>query len=228
MNKKFGLSILLSLLLLCSCLAQDKTPSITGPTEVAINQPAWLSLELQDGATGKFDDKNKNLDINPAHIVNGAALFFASTPGEYRIIAVSVAETNITFLEKFISVKASVPPDVPTEQITKENVKEWLLLIKEEVRNEKITNPLNQTEMTRQQAIGQTFLNIGKASEAIGSIAGLELILSTALTPTLGDSASEWKSFADKVDSALSLLKNESLEEYVKAYIIIGETLINE
>ena len=228
MNKKFGLSILLSLLLLCACFAEDKTPSITGPTEVAINQPAWLSLELQDGAIGKFDDKNKNLDIDPTHIVNGAALFFASTPGEYRIIAVSVAETNISFLEKFISVKANVPPDVPNEQITKDNVKQWLLVVKEEVRNEKITNPLNQTEMTRQQAIGQTFLNIGKASEAIGSIAGLELMLSTALTPTLGDSASEWKSFADKIDLALSSLKDGPMEEYVKAYIIIGETLINE
>jgi hypothetical protein len=206
---------------------ENVVPEIVGPTETTIGQPVWLTLSLSNDISGKFDDKNSLLDTDPAHVAPNVALFFTTEPGEYRIVAVYVIDGKaITFLEKIISVKGTKPPT--SEDITVENITKWIALVPEDARNESMTNPLNQTVMTRQEAIGQTFLNIGNAGSAIGSIAGLELMLSTALTPILGDSASQWQIFADKVDNALTILKDGAITDYAKAYIIIGETLINE
>jgi hypothetical protein len=201
-------------------------PTITGPDEASINQPVWFTLDLTDGATGKFDDKNTLLDTKPEHVAPGVAMFYATVPGEYRIVAVSVIEKEISFLEKIISIKGNAPPTL--EDISAANVKLWLQTIPIETRNESMTNPLTQEVMSKQKAIGQTFLNIGKAADAIGTIPGLELMLSTALTPVLGSSAAQWQEFANKIDAGLAKLKEGTVSDYAKAYITIGEVLINE
>jgi len=209
-----------------SCLAQE--PVIDGPEKASVNTPVWLKLNLPEGATGKFD--NHFVDINPEHVVSGAALFIATAAGDYRIVAVYIIEKEITFVEKTISVSGG--PVAPNdESISKTNIEKWLAKVPKDCCNEEIEHPITGEKITRQKAIGQTFLNIGKAADAIGSIAGLELMLSTALTTVLGDDTAAWQEFADKIDNGLLLIKNDpksTVQEYAALYILIGETLNGE
>jgi Na+-transporting NADH:ubiquinone oxidoreductase subunit NqrB len=202
---------------------------ITGPESAAVSQPVWLALELPEGSVGKFDSGNPayQLDTDPAHVAAGAAMFFAVAPGEFRIVAAIVdASQAITFAEKIIVVKGSGPPN-DTESITAVNVRRWLETVPAEVRTEQITHPITGEKMTRQAAVGQTFLNIGKAGTAIGSVSGLDLMLSTALVSALGDKAASWQSFASSVDGGLSKLKEQgaSVADYAAAFLVIGGTL---
>lgn len=206
-----------------SCLAQE--PVIDGPEKASVNMPVWLKLNLPEGATGKFD--NHFVDINPEHVVSGAALFIATAAGDYRIVAVYVIEKEINFVEKTIKVTTDVVVQTDTS-ITTSNVSKWLAEIPESVRNETIKHPISGEDITRQQAIGQTFLNIGKAGTAIGNIAGLELMLSTALTTVLGDNTEAWQTFANNIDMGLAAIKEKegvTVVEYANAYILIGEVL---
>lgn len=206
-----------------SCLAQE--PIIDGPEKASVNTPVWLKLNLPEGATGKFD--NHFVDINPEHVVSGAALFIATAAGDYRIVAVYVIEKEINFVEKTIKVTTDVVVQTDTD-ITTANVSKWLAEIPESVRNETIKHPISGEDITRQAAIGQTFLNIGKAGTSIGNIAGLELMLSTALTTVLGDNTEAWQTFANNIDGGLAAIKEKegvTVVEYANAYILIGEVL---
>ena len=206
-----------------SCLAQE--PIIDGPEKASVNMPVWLKLNLPEGATGKFD--NHFVDINPEHVVSGAALFIATAAGDYRIVAVYIIEKEITFVEKTIKVTTDVVVQTDTS-ITTSNVTKWLATIPEVVRNETIKHPVSGEDITRQAAIGQTFLNIGKAGTAIGNVTGLELMLSTALTTVLGDNTEAWQTFADNIDMGLAAIKEKegvTVIEYANAYILIGEVL---
>jgi len=204
---------------------------ITGPDNASMNQPVWLTLDIPEGSTGKFDSGNPAymLDTDPAHVADGAAMFFATATGDFRVVAAIVdTQLTITFAEKIISVKGSAPP--ASDAITTENVTKWLGTVPSDVLDESIKHPITEETMTRKEAVGQTFLSIGKAGDAIASISGMDLMLSTALVSALGDKASQWEEFADKIDTALSKLKEQeaTVSEYAAAFITIGEVLINE
>ena len=225
MLKKTLISLFVTLSLVCVTFSQEA--NIEGLDKANVNTPVWLKLNLPENAVGKFD--SHFLDVDPTHVAPGAALFITSVPGEYRIVAVSVVDKDISFVEKTIVIVGG-PPVSNDITLSTENILKWLETVPVEVRAETITNPLTEEVLTRQKAIGQTFLNIGKGGEAIGSIPGLELMLSTALSTLLGDNSEAWQSFADKIDTGLSVIKdaNSTVVEYANAYILIGETLINE
>ena len=220
---------ILTLLAVLLMTALTSGQEIAGPDSATACQPVWLTLALPEGSVGKFDGGNPayQLDTDPAHVANGAAMFFATTPGEFRVVAAIVdGQQGITFAEKIITVRGEGPP-VDTETINAENVRIWLETVAADVRNEIITHPITGETITRQVAVGQTFLNIGKAGSAIGSVAGLDLMLSTALVSALGDKAASWQSFASSVDAGLSKLKEQqtSVADYAAAFVVIGGTL---
>jgi hypothetical protein len=224
--------VLFVLSVICSFAESTVGQSITGPDSAATNQPVWLTLELPAGSVGKFDSGNPDyqLDTDPTHVAVGAAMFFAQTAGEFRVVAAIVStDQEITFAEKIIIVKGDKPP-TNDEAITTANVKKWLADVPDNVRKESITHPITGETMTRQEAVGQTFLNIGKAGTAIGSIPGLDLMLSTALVSALGTQAVAWQPFADAVDTGLSKLKeqNVSAGSYSEAFLLIGRALTDE
>lgn len=226
---KLRVRILLTTLGILMILKGVFGQEITGPDACGVNQPVWLSLTLPEGSAGKFDNGNPAymLDTDPAHVANGAALFFATMPGDFRVVAAIVdAQQGITFSEKTIKVKGTGPPS--SDDITSENVLKWLETVPADVLGESIKHPITGETMTRQEAVGQTFLSIGKAGDAIASVPGLDLMLSTALVSALGDKAAQWQAFADKIDAGLSRLKEQqelTATVYAAAFITIGEAL---
>ena len=203
---------------------------IVCPDEAAVNQPVWLRLDLPEGDRGTFHDGKWDdhfIDTDPTYVAPGAALFFASVPGEYRIIAAVDVSGELDTLEHVIYVGTEAPPDT---SITEANVLTWLAEVPSDVRDEVYENPVTGDQTTRQEAVGQTFLNIGKAGSSIGSVKGLDLMLSTALVPALGDNAAAWQPFADALDKALERLKEAgvSATDYAAAFLVIGETLTDD
>ena len=204
---------------------------IVGATNVATCEPVWLALDLPDGSTGKFDDgaPGYRLYTDPEHVVTGSAMFFATQPGTYRVVAAYVSDGKVAFLEHTITVKEDGPTP-PGLKLTSENVLAWVELVPLEVRNERITNPVTEKTMTRQQAVGKTYTNIGKAGEQVASVDGMDLLLSTALVSALGDTATKWRPLAEKLDGRLQVLKDNgvSAAEYAEALLIIGGALSDE
>lgn len=212
------------------CCGQEITG---GESVIGVNQYTWLALELPEGMTGKFDNgiKNCTLDTDPSHVAPNAAMFYATMPGEFRVVAAVVDSSQaISFLEKIITVEDGGVPPSTGEAITKENVKKWLNEVPLLTRKEKFVQPITGQQMTRQEAVAQTFTNIGNAGSSIASVPGLDLMLSTALVSALGETAGNWKPFAESVDNGLSLLKKNNVKatDYAKAFLLIGEVLSNE
>jgi len=197
---------------------------IVGPEEANTSQPVWLSLDLPEGFTGKFDAHL--LDTDPTHVAPGAAMFFSLVSGSFRIVAAVVDEVGeIQFVEHTIDVKSDGPPS--PDQITLANVAKWLAEVPAAVRNETLTNPVTGEESTRQQAVGETFTNIGNAGPALGAIGALDQMLSVALVSAMGESKDDWRSFGDSVDTGLDALKAQdaSVADYSAAFLVIGEAL---
>lgn len=204
--------------------------SIIGPDQVATCTPVWLSLELPEGVVGSFDAKERSsytLDADPAHVAPGAALFWATAPGEYEITAAVNGEAGPTFFHLTITVKGGGENPPPSEAITAENVAKWLAEVPESARSEVVTNPVTDKQMSRQQAVGQTFINIANAGPSLGSTDAMDNLLSAALVSALGDSASDWQPFANQVDAALAKLKRQGTRaaEYAEAFTVIGRAL---
>ena len=200
---------------------------IVGPEEAGISQPVWLTLDLPEGFTGKFDAHL--LDTDPTHVAPGAAMFFSLVGGSFRIVAAVVDEAGeIQFVEHTIVVKSDGPPS--PDQITSANVAKWLAEVPAAVRNETITNPITGEEITRQQAVGETFLNIGKAGPALGAVGALDQMLSVALVSAMGENKDHWKPFGSAVDSGLANLKarDASVADYAAAFLVVGEVLTDE
>jgi hypothetical protein len=225
---------LYALMLACCLASASKSQEITGPDEVGVNQPALLLLsELPEGSKGKFDDGIRGVTLNtdPVYFAPGAAMFFASVAGEYRIVAAVVSDSlDISFVEKLIVVKADGAPPTPSKAITRENVQEWLEQVPLLARMETIVHPATGENMTRQQAVARSFENIGTAASVIKSVAGMDLMLSTALVPALGESAGKWTPLMEAIDTGLAELKNKdaSSADYAKAFLLISEALGND
>ena len=230
MSRKIFVGTLLFLLMFVTVGFAQEIKIDDEPNIVGINQNVWLYLELPEGTTGKFDDgiRDYKLDINPKHVAANAALFQSSQPGEFRIVAAIVSiDKAISFVEKLIMVKGTGEPPQPDISITQENIQKWLEQVPSEVRKEKFTQPMTGEELTREEAVAQTFTNIGKAGQAIGSVPGLDLMLSTALVSSLGDSADKWQDFANSIEKGLQVMKDNgcSAVEYGNAFILIGESI---
>lgn len=90
-------------------------PSIDGPDQVDAGKPAWYRVSgTPDGASVAFLP-TPLLDVTPGRIVNGNALFWVATPGEYTITALVVDWTAHTFVPvtKQITVAGDVNPPIP-------------------------------------------------------------------------------------------------------------------
>lgn len=206
---------------------------IVGPDETGVSQPAWFTLDLGDFKAGRFDSGSPDftLDTDPNHVAINAAMFYSTAPGSFRIVAALASEDGqIEFVDHVITVTGeggggdNPQPDL---RITEANVAKWLALVPEAARTEEFTHPIRGKKMTRQQAVSETFTNIGQAGTQIKSVPGMDDMLSASLVSALGANAEAWQPFADKIDAALAELKAKkvSYQDYAKAFLTIGRAL---
>ena len=120
------------------------------------------------------------------------------------------------------------PPAPPDTGITRAAVLAWLSSVPGSARTEVIDNPVTGKKLTREQAVGGTFVEVGGAAAKLGSITAVNVMLTTGLVAAFGSKGTQWKAFASLADAALGKLeaKGVSPTEYGKALATIGGALL--
>ncbi len=119
------------------------------------------------------------------------------------------------------------PPPPPDSEITKEAVRRWLDNVPLSAREEMITNPVTSEKFTRQEAVGRTFIEVGKVAKDLRSIPAANVMLTTGLVAAFGSRASQWRPFAVLADAALAAAEKRGISaaDYGKVLSVIGGAL---
>ena len=118
------------------------------------------------------------------------------------------------------------PPTGPDLDLSQEAA-QWLALVPAAVRGEVFTHPISGDTMTRQQAIGRTFREVGGVAGELGSFEAVDMMLSIGLAPGFMPNAEVWQPFSSKADAALEDLKTKgvTVAQYGQALQSIGRAL---
>ena len=108
--------------------AADAIPEITGPDEIPAGKPAWFAVTGVPSNSSAAFLPTACLDSDPSRVVEGNALFWVATPGEYVLpgVVVNWETKRLIPLSKKITVIGKdpspnppvppVPPPVPGER----------------------------------------------------------------------------------------------------------------
>lgn len=108
---------------IAASIAADTVPTITGPDEIPAGKPAWYAVTGVPSNSSAAFLPTACLDSDPSRVVEGNALFWVATPGEYVLPGVVVnwetkrlipLSKKITVIGKDPSPNPPVPPVPPT------------------------------------------------------------------------------------------------------------------
>ncbi len=154
---------------------------------------------------------------------------FTGPPGEYTVMLVVLTEGG--GLDQGFAVVVigdpEPPPPPPDPEVTKEAVRRWLDDVPLSVREEAIIHPITGEKFTRQEAVGRTFVEVGKAAAGLRSVPATNLMLTTGLVAAFGSRASQWRPFALLADAALAAAEKRGISaaDYGKVLAVIGGAL---
>jgi hypothetical protein len=107
---------------IAASIAADTVPTITGPDEIPAGKPAWYAVTGVPSNSSAAFLPTACLDSDPSRVVEGNALFWVATPGEYVLPGVVVnwetkrlipLSKKITVIGKDPSPNPPVPPTPP-------------------------------------------------------------------------------------------------------------------
>ena len=147
----------------------------------------------------------------------------AATQGQHFVAIAISTEAQPRVGSIMLDVGGTPPP--PDDLSTQ--VAGWLLLVPTAAREAPVENPISGETMTRQQAVGATYLAVAEVAEKLGSTKAADVMLATGLKSSYGDQAVSWKPFATAADVALAELVKAgvSAAEYGEALETIGDAL---
>ena len=100
-------------------IAADAIPTIAGPDETPAGKPAWYAVTgISSSASAAFMP-TALLDTAPSRVVQGNALFWVATPGEYVLTAIVVdwdARTFVPLSKQITVVGVPNPNPQPTPE----------------------------------------------------------------------------------------------------------------
>lgn len=206
----------------------ELTASITGP------ETARAGSIIAFDVSGSSDE-GQELQFRP-HVPDdairwdsGGEIVYAAIgrPGHYTAVWSVETEHAADVATWEFEVVEGDPPDTdddpPDSGITRSQVEKWLGAIPAAAREETVTNPTDGSKLTRQQAVGRTFTEVGKVTRKLGSAQATVVMLRTGLEASYGNRAKEWEAFAVPMFAALEGLDDAA--EWERALLLVGEVL---
>lgn len=215
-------------------IAGPLTPlEIVGLAEAEAGEPVWLDIVgVPEGGSAQF---LPDPELTTKRIVDGSAMFRSKEPGRYVVKAVVLvtdweARTHqLRILSHEITITGDGPgPDEPDPETDyRKAALSWLEQVPIAAREAIAPNPITGEKLTRQECVGETFIQIGAEAKKLGSIGAANVMLTTGMKAAFGPVARDWRSFADSADIALAELEAQgvSAAEYGDVLATIGRAL---